>query len=497
MPSAGRESSLRARSKWAQVHAAQVSGRFDGGRFRRLSSANLPRGISGGHSFAFMLLSYSRGWTGIQTAAIILSILTFAVSTVSGYAVSYAGHLRSAEWTSSACLVLDYMLRVWTVREHRKYAGLGALEARMTWMMIPGSVLRLLACYPSLNDGTASAQSVLGMLPRLFLLFRTSWWRRALGTASRVLFVNRQILSTSLALVTLTILVSAVLLHATCSTEPRCRDETGITDFPSAAYAASMMLVGQDSPEGGKGLPAFRAAVLLTAFLSVPFFAVPAAMLTWGFEGEAARLAVREQRRASRLSYGGQAVVESSGSSSEEYEAYLESLGGDEDDEDETEAHGAKALAFFVQHAKESANESTKESGTEDAEEDSQAPSMLFRAQQLARKLERRRSASARTRALRRDALELLRKAEEDFHEGLSSDEARRVERKLRAFSKLAAEGDDDGGNVADDEGGGVDDLEAKIGEVKQEVATLRRTMIAALNDLKDAIAKEGKSPKK
>ena len=63
-----------------------------------------------------------------------------------------------------------------------------------------------------------------------------------------------------------------------------------------------MMLTGLASPEDSEGPlpPPMRLVVLLTAFLSVPFFAVPAAMLTWGFEGEAQRLATRERRRATR-----------------------------------------------------------------------------------------------------------------------------------------------------------------------------------------------------
>ena len=46
--------------------------------------------------------------------------------------------------------------------------------------------------------------------------------------------------------------------------------------------------------------PQMRLVVVFTALLSVPFFAVPAAMLTWGFEGEAERLAHREHRRVVR-----------------------------------------------------------------------------------------------------------------------------------------------------------------------------------------------------
>lgn len=46
----------------------------------------------------------------------------------------------------------------------------------------------------------------------------------------------QEILATSLALVALTILVSAVLLYATCVAHESCRDENGIVDLPSAAY---------------------------------------------------------------------------------------------------------------------------------------------------------------------------------------------------------------------------------------------------------------------
>ena len=76
------------------------------------------------------------------------------------------------------------------------------------------------------------------------------------------------------------------MLYVACAPDARCAKDHGIADMPSAVYVSAMMLTGQASPEGDMDAP-LRGVVLLTAFLSVPFFAVPAAMLTWGFEGEA------------------------------------------------------------------------------------------------------------------------------------------------------------------------------------------------------------------
>ena len=264
----------------------------------KMRKNRLPRDISpvARSALARMLMPTSESklattWARVQNACCVLSIITYAASTVPAVSKSkHASSLAAVELAGSLGLTVDFAVRMWTCRErHRRYAHQAPVRAQLTWLAHPGTLLRLMACYPALSDGHASVTDYVSMLPRAFLLVRARWWRNALRTARRVLVVNRQILSTSLALVTLTILLSALLLHATCSTEPTCRDENGISDLPAAAYVAAMMLTGQASPEGGKELVAFRAVVLLTAFLSVPFFAVPAAMLTWGFEGEAAR----------------------------------------------------------------------------------------------------------------------------------------------------------------------------------------------------------------
>jgi hypothetical protein len=57
-------------------------------------------------------------------------------------------------------------------------------------------------------------------------------------------------------------------------------------------YLSTMMLTGQGGPSGD--LPWYtRGVVLLTGVFSIGMFAIPASMLTWGFEAEAERYAKR------------------------------------------------------------------------------------------------------------------------------------------------------------------------------------------------------------
>ena len=94
---------------------------------------------------------------------------------------------------------------------------------------------------------------------------------------------------------------------------------------------------------------------------------------------------------------------------------------------------------------------------------------------------------------MKRDALELLEKTDENFTEGLSSTDAERLEQRLRAFARVAS-GKDGSGNEHHHGEGGLeeeedDDVEVKLEVLKREVTNLRRTTVAGLNELKLALA--------
>ena len=79
------------------------------------------------------------------------------------------------------------------------------------------------------------------------------------------------------------LLLAAARCGRCCSLRSLLLPAIAAADYPNCSSPALVWT-------GGLNVLSFRAVVMLTAFLSVPFFAVPAAMLTWGFEGEAQRL---------------------------------------------------------------------------------------------------------------------------------------------------------------------------------------------------------------
>ena len=86
-------------------------------------------------------------------------------------------------------------------------------------------------------------------------------------------------------------------------------------------------------------------------------FAIPASMLTWGFEAEAQRLGMKAKRRALAKRKGQVYISDTSSSSSDSSsisclgdistsdEEYMNIIGGDNEDEDESDQDDGKVLA--------------------------------------------------------------------------------------------------------------------------------------------------------
>ena len=475
-------------------------------------------------------------WFRLQTVAVVVALGTHFATTVEGSVASHGHILDALEVGTSVVFTLDFMARLLTCHERNRFSHLSPMAARMQWAFTWEALLSAASCVPIFAEEASRGSvvaSALQLLPVL-LLFRTSRWREAVRTARRVLFLNREVLGTSLALVSLTILLSGTMLYVTCAHSARCSRDHGISDLPSATFVATLMLTGQASPEGTLEPPAFRAAVMLTAFLSVPFFAVPAAMLTWGFEGEAQRLAAHEQLRTRRqMAYGDrgaattQALAGESSSDDDAYEELLETIGDDGADEGVREAAEERALAFFTEAAVVLPAPPTHPSAPDGAGGGAapQQSTLLFRAQELARTLKESTASASRTRQHGRDALELLEKVSDEFEEGISSDQAEQLESRLQEFARAVggvrsaavargaggggggggaargatserAGGPLEGGNSAAETGApgtaGRDaaaDAVARIDALQLELVALRRTTVAGLNEVKGLVA--------
>lgn len=237
---------------------------------------------------------------------------------------------------------------------------------------------------------------------------------------------------------------------------------------------------GQALPDGELST-ATKLIVLFTSFFSVPIVAMPTAMLTWGFEGEAARLAARLQRSVERQQAYGTSqqcdVWSDDGSdSSSDFEEYLRTTAGT--DEDEAEA-AEEALRFF---ASEGAN-GVVGGGGEGLEDGGSR--LLARAQQLAHDLDSKHHRKAFERHVRADALHLV-EASLDKADG---PEMNAMEERLRRFASFVSQeakpvetAEDQADKREGGEGGGV---EARLSRLEASMAGLQQSFSVALADLK------------
>ena len=128
---------------------------------------------------------------------------------------------------------------------------------------------------------------------------------------------------------------TAILLYVL---RPEHDEEHDFGSIAATLYLSTLMLTGQGGPGGD--LPWYtKSVVLLTSVFSVAIFAIPASMLTWGFEAEAERMATAAYRRATANNNASQDntnKMNSSGSSSEgdtTDDEYFKLLAGGGDDE--------------------------------------------------------------------------------------------------------------------------------------------------------------------
>lgn len=363
----------------------------------------------------------------------------------------------------ATAFLVDYALRISAAPERRKFRRHGALMARLRYVLSMGSVVDALATFPFFLDKIFSAwdlpQTTWLRIFRVFHLLNPESYAQSLHTCMRILWVNRTILGISATLCLLMLLFTSSLVWGMTSVE--IKQQNNLKDLPSTAYLSLMMLTGQASLEGT--LPWYlKGVVAFTAVLSVAFFAIPAAMLTWGFEGEAGRLAAREQRRWERKrAFAGvphdvsAAIMSDSQSSSsdesERLEEYLETVAGEDAEDDEEDAD--TAFSFFCQVA--------------DGEVGS---SLLAKAQEVASGIEDAKRRRLRAAEIRGDAVAVLLKARDIAARGGCAD----AEKLLRSFSDACKMVEGENAKAGE---GSPSSLEAKVDALTQEVKTLKKLL--------------------
>jgi len=166
---------------------------------------------------------------------------------------------------------------------------------------------------------------------------------------ARVLYYNAEILCVALLICAVMILTMATLLYYM-----RPEDNKDFSSILATVYMAVMMLTGQGGPEGD--LPWYtKVVVIMTAIFAVAQFAIPASMLTWGFEQEAQRRIVKRaeenKKQAAKLLSGEMDRVSSSSSDEgrerwREWDEYEDVVVGGSDSETDGEGGGQPVKMF-------------------------------------------------------------------------------------------------------------------------------------------------------
>ena len=306
--------------------------------------------------------SQARLFQTIISAIIILDSLIYILSTEPLLEQRFAHFFYIIEGITSTIFLLELMARLLVCTEKKCYSKYGPLKGRLIYLWSFQGFIDTFATLPffvELIFGIDLPTLTYLRVFRLIRITRTRSYTKAIDAVGRVLYFNREILHVAALLGMYLVVVTSILLYYL---RPRGDDVEGVDDITAFESIAStmvlsiLMLTGQGGPSGK--LPWYtQAIVLLTGIFSVAMFAIPASMLTWGFEAEAQRLGMKAKRRALAKRKGQVYMSDTSSSSSDSSsisclgdistsdEEYMNIIGGDNEEEDESDQDDDNGLA--------------------------------------------------------------------------------------------------------------------------------------------------------
>jgi voltage-gated potassium channel len=257
-------------------------------------------------------------------ALIVLCVVAFVLESVPKISSSEtaAQAFYAFEAASSCIFLAEYVARLWTCVEARRYVHMSPWRARLGYVFTLRALVDLVSCLPFFVELGGGELPTLTWLKafRMFRILKSERYTRAFSSVYRVVWYNSEILGVALFIGLLLMMTTSTLLwYLAPKHEVAGDDADDFSSIPATFYLSILMLTGQGTPTGV--LPWYtKIIVMLTAVFSVPIFVIPSSMLTWGFEAEAERLMQkkRDARKKVKLAERRGTRVDSSSSSEEE-----------------------------------------------------------------------------------------------------------------------------------------------------------------------------------
>jgi voltage-gated potassium channel len=216
------------------------------------------------------------------TMVIIADLIGFILSTEPDLTESQQYIFDTWEAVTSYIFMTEYVLRFITVTESHKYGSMGQIIGRLRYCTTSSALIDLVATAPYfLERFTGWDLPTLTYIRsfRLLRILKTESFSEASKSVYRVFKYNSEILYVALCIGVGMVLFTSVLMYYT-----RPKNHEQFESLSATIYLSTLMLTGQGGPDGQ--LPWYTSAVvLLTGVFSIGMFAIPASMLTWGFEG--------------------------------------------------------------------------------------------------------------------------------------------------------------------------------------------------------------------
>jgi hypothetical protein len=233
-------------------------------------------------SSLFTLLNpRSRQWPAVCfkwliSVVIVVDFVVFVISTEPIYRQQgrNAELFQAMEGIASSVFLLEYLARLYTITESKKFGPHGAVIGRLYFMIQVPSLIDLLAILPFFiklaTDWDLPTLTFLRTF-RLLRILKTSGFVKATNAVWRVLYYNRQIMYMSIFVGLFMILTTSVLLFYL-----RPRNHLQSQEFESmlsTMYISTLILTGSGSVGDLPELPWYtKGVLLLTSAFSIGKF---------------------------------------------------------------------------------------------------------------------------------------------------------------------------------------------------------------------------------
>eukprot|EP00438_Fugacium_kawagutii_P030516 Skav213644 [mRNA] locus=scaffold2012:211985:213595:+ [translate_table: standard] len=250
-----------------------------------------------GHTFLYSLTSaHSHRWEAVLFRNfigifILMNVFCFIIETDKSSEQRYRTFFDNLEAASSCLFLVEYLMRLLTVHENKRYMELPRYQARLKMLFSFTSIIDLVSFMPWFVERLLPYKlpnlQFLRVI-RLFRLFKSNSVMGSVDVIARVIYFNRDILCVAFMIDMILILLMSTVLYYMAPPPDTPGIEDDFESIPATMYLSVMMLTGQGQPNGQ--LPWYtKVIVVVTAVLATAQFAIPASMLTWGFEQEAER----------------------------------------------------------------------------------------------------------------------------------------------------------------------------------------------------------------